>query len=683
MAETTVELIKELFERYRGLPNKHQIVRNSSENTINDAYPLAILKILYGSRLGIKFEKAEEIDEIAKYIVAPQDNGVDMFIETESGDECYYDVIQVKYSALTEAQIKSCYTDMVDAIKSFANDHTSVKPNLRRVIEGTNFQKAYIKNCTYYVFHTGNTKTGTTIKGKVNVCNLVDLDTVLYSQNHTNSENNLKVPCYELKGDAYSGYMPYIPLHDNGDSKDKAYMCSIRGYDLALLCDRFINTTKGRNILFGQNLREGLAKKSRTSPEMIETVKKEPERFWHYNNGITVIAEDIQIEDDEEVGKKKIILKNFSIINGAQTTSTLHEHFQSADMTDEPEEIYGQLKKVYVLARLMEVKESPEFAKNIAIFNNSQNAISDRDKVSTNIEQEKLYNIFLDEMGNTPHIYINTRAGHELPTSPRIEKHQRTTNEELAQLAFAAFLQEPFSAKDKKAKLFSKDDSADEGILINESYDKIFKYKSLENDGKQEDDESKKDSSIKIGVLFEKTKYDIDELLFIKHLYKVARTEKKKQLQKAIDTISEKIQSETDVKKVKTLQDRKQIFQQYSEISSTCMFYCITLYYVLKETFSDKKEGTFDYYKFYNDKTYKEDIIKYFSEKFLGETISIIAEAMNKANAINVGNWVRAKKCQESFKEILNQRLANNMQNLDDLYNEFVSGFMTVSIKEK
>lgn len=681
MAETTVELIEELFKLYRGLPNKHQIVRNNSENTINDAYPLAILKILYGSKLGIKFEKPEEIDEIAKYIVAPQDNGVDMFIETESGDECYYDVIQVKYSALTEAQIKSCYTDMVDAIKSFANEHTSVKPNLRKVIEGTNFQKAYLKNCTYYVFHTGNTKTGTTIKGKVNVCNLVDLDAVLYSQNHPNSENNLKVPFYELKGEAYSDYMAYMPMEGE---KDKAYMCSIRGYDLALLCDRFINTTKGRNILFGQNLREGLAKKSRTSPEMIETVKSEPGRFWHYNNGITVIAEQIEVKDDEETGKKKIILRNFSIINGAQTTSTLHEHYQSADITDDPEQIYSQLKKVYVLARLMEVTKDKDFATNIAIYNNSQNAISDRDKVSTNIEQEKLHEFFLDTMGNTPHVFINIRSGSELPTSPRIEKHQRTTNEELAQLAFAAFLQEPFSAKDKKSKLFTKDNSAEDDVLINESYDKIFKYVSPESEVKQEEDDETEDAvKVKKGVLFEKSKYDIDELLFIKYLYKFARTEKKKQLQKAIDTTSQKIENETEASKIKTLQDRKQIFQQNSEISSTCMFYCIALYYALKETFGDKMESTFDYYKFYNDKTYKEDIIKYFSEKFLSETISIIAEAMNSANAINVGNWIRAKKCQESFKGILNQRLANNLQILDEMYNDFASEFMTVPINSK
>lgn len=50
------------------------------------------------------------------------------------------------------------------------------------------------------------------------------------------------------------------------------------------------------------------------------------------------------------------------------------------------------------------------------------------------------------------------------PSYPRSEKHQSTTNEELAQLAFAAFLQEPFSAKNKKATLFTKDETREEMV---------------------------------------------------------------------------------------------------------------------------------------------------------------------------------------------------------------------------
>ena len=42
---------------------------------------------------------------------------------------------------------------------------------------------------------------------------------------------------------------------------------------------------------------------------------------------------------------------------------------------------------------------------------------------------------------------MHIKRGVRKPSNPMIEKHQEVTNEELAQLAFAAFLQEPFSAK--------------------------------------------------------------------------------------------------------------------------------------------------------------------------------------------------------------------------------------------
>ena len=49
--------------------------------------------------------------------------------------------------------------------------------------------------------------------------------------------------------------------------------------------------------------------------------------------------------------------------------------------------------------------------------------------------------------GEPPHIFVEIRRGQKVPLKPRFEKHQRVTNEDLAQLAFSAFLQAPFKAK--------------------------------------------------------------------------------------------------------------------------------------------------------------------------------------------------------------------------------------------
>ncbi len=669
MANNTKELIHELYEEFRGLPNDYPIVRN---NTENDAFPLAILKLEYGKTLGIEV-KADNIETVAAYVVAPPDSGIDMFIEIEDGDEYYYHIIQVKYSELTESQIKKCYLEMQDTIKNYLKDPNIVKPTLRKVISNTNFADAYKNNCSYIVYHKGTVKEGPTIKNKVSVATTVDLDVILQSINNPNEQQELKVPYDELHADAYNNFIEYTPSdsQNNPIKSDKAILCSIRGYDLAILCDRYYSTSQGRNILFGQNLRESLAKKSKTSKEMKETIDKEPGRFWHYNNGITIIAETIDAKKDEESGQDVIRLTNFSIINGAQTTSTLREYYSEAKQRFD-EEALEKLKQVYVLARLMEITDDKKFGNRIAVYNNSQNAISSRDMVANNPEQNALFERFWDVDGTSPHIYIQVRNGSTKPSHPRIEKHQSTSNEELAQLAFAAFLQEPFSAKNKKATLFTKDDTRDDSILINENYDRIFRYEV----------ESDENGNIKHnqGILFQKTKQEIDEVLFIKHLYRAARTTKKNFLEGKIEQTHAKIKESFDAgdsDKVKQLQDRLAKFQRNKEINNTCMFYCITLYYAIKEEYEKAGEGTFSYSDFYgggNTSTYKSDIISYFADRFLEETISIITELLGAEG--NVGNWVRRATSQKEFKGKLDDKLALGPQ-YGTMYEEFVAKFKT------
>lgn len=47
------------------------------------------------------------------------DSGIDIFIESEDGDEYYYDVIQAKYSKLTEEEIRGCFLNMKESIKQY------------------------------------------------------------------------------------------------------------------------------------------------------------------------------------------------------------------------------------------------------------------------------------------------------------------------------------------------------------------------------------------------------------------------------------------------------------------------------------------------------------------------------------------------------------------------------------
>ena len=95
------KLIEDFYRNFAGLPNDKAIVRN---NIPEDAFTLAILKVMYSEMLGYDIIP-ENIEKISKVIVAPPDSGIDIFIESEDGDEYYYDVIQAKYSKLTDEEI--------------------------------------------------------------------------------------------------------------------------------------------------------------------------------------------------------------------------------------------------------------------------------------------------------------------------------------------------------------------------------------------------------------------------------------------------------------------------------------------------------------------------------------------------------------------------------------------------
>lgn len=65
---------------------------------------------MYGETLDCKISP-ENVDKISK-IVTPPDSGIDLFIETEDGDEYYYDIIQSKYK-LTEEEIRVCFLEIM------------------------------------------------------------------------------------------------------------------------------------------------------------------------------------------------------------------------------------------------------------------------------------------------------------------------------------------------------------------------------------------------------------------------------------------------------------------------------------------------------------------------------------------------------------------------------------------
>ena len=136
--------------------------------------------------------------------------------------------------------------------------------------------------------------------------------------------------------------------------------------------------------LFAINIRGflGVSKKG-VNYEMQQTISKEPERFFYYNNGITVLCDSATNESSR--ARDVLRVYNPQVINGQQTTRVLAENMRLA-------------KKTSVLVKVIQVPRSndisdPHFDQllsKIVAGTNWQNAISQSDLMANDRIQNAL-----------------------------------------------------------------------------------------------------------------------------------------------------------------------------------------------------------------------------------------------------------------------------------------------------
>ena len=628
------ELINEYYEKFKELPNDKPIVRL---NQCNDAFELVVFDTLYGTEKGIDAmeDSISVINELVKYVVAPPDDGVDIVVEHENVDGNNFDFVQVKNAELSDVELKQAFLYMEDSAKRCSKSIETVGDNLKSVLSNTSFSNGDDKNTHYIVVHTGEKNYFKDQKSNWQVITATELELARSNRNVSLP----KVPEEVLESDAFENYTAYEEGAGNS-----AILMNLRAYDLAKMSIKYASSSLGRNVLFGHNLRDSLSdskNKSTTYEGMVETIQNTPEKFWFYNNGITIIAEDFipTINDNKA---EKIVLKNFSIINGAQTTSAFGRFFKEMDNDRKYDDI-EKLKKVYVLTRVLKINDE-EFKSNIAIYNNTQNPITSRDMASNRPEQRTIYQKLLY---GTPNIYMEYRRGTSMPSDVHIYKHQKTTNEELAQLIYAGMERDPFTAKDKKKTLFNRVKSDD--VLINKYYDKIFDPNN--------------------GLLFVKSKEEIDELLFVYYLYKeskkMAIREYKKNIQKQMDNLDK----ETSEQKKKEINKIIERFNLLKAIYNVCAFYCMDYYYAMKEVTGNTDALVFKCGEFYSNLEYQKQLISDFNKLFLRETVKLI---QSKATMASLNTWVRDKKSTEIFNNAANDHLTNNIIDIQNEFEEFM-----------
>lgn len=147
---------------------------------------------------------------------------------------------------------------------------------------------------------------------------------------------------------------------------------------------RLSNVNLDFSVLF-DNVR-WFVTKSKFNNNILKTLEEEPNRFFIYNNWLTLTVKDLDVDDRANLNKRaKFHLGWLQVLNWWQTLRTIH-YFNKKD----PKNILENLSNAQISLRIFKVSSNLELNNKIAEFTNSQNAISNIDLKSLRSEQLQL-----------------------------------------------------------------------------------------------------------------------------------------------------------------------------------------------------------------------------------------------------------------------------------------------------
>ncbi|ARN89127.1 AIPR family protein [Levilactobacillus brevis] len=390
------------------------------------------------------FKDIDLVTEYRNYFVnGSNDGGIDMF---------YYDdksavlgILQTKYSENIDvnsatAEIQKILRT-VDKLQQhdFSNLSQAVKDKFRGLNDGINEDVTYeitlVTTATFdkekVLMNIGSTKS---------FKKSVDFDIV--------DGSDLKQKIYTIENGIQrvdDGKLELINvINQSGRNMEyssnskKGIFVSAKASSIKKLYDLYEN--KG---LFDLNVRKYI-KRTGIDNGIIKTIQKDPTEFWFLNNGLTIATSNYQIDGNV------IHLQDFSVVNGAQTTTLIARNLKNSD--------FAVPVKVIAPATELEGDQQDNFFSGVSEATNSQKPIRPQDLKANTRELRALqrtlkpYNIFLKiKQGIT-----------------ETKKYDTIKIEDMAKLIYSFVNQAPGTARSSVRSLF---ESHYKTIFIIPNYD--------------------------------------------------------------------------------------------------------------------------------------------------------------------------------------------------------------------
>lgn len=158
--------------------------------------------------------------------------------------------------------------------------------------------------------------------------------------------------------------LPSLEIETASDEY-KSYLSYMKGTDLVNIYGRY-----GQK-LFEQNVRTFLQFKGNVNKGLKNTIEFKPEMFFAYNNGITATASEVKMDENGNI----INIKNFQIVNGAQTTSAIYASSVNKKNPIDVSKVSVQMK----LSVVKDPEKQNKFVSDVSEFANTQNKVNKSD----------------------------------------------------------------------------------------------------------------------------------------------------------------------------------------------------------------------------------------------------------------------------------------------------------------
>lgn len=349
-----------------------------------------------------------DIEDIPEYITEYNDKGIDCFVHFEDAKELY--LIQNCYYSDQSNLKREHIADFLLSPVHFLSENSYSRSKILQDIFNT------IKNDKEYTIYLYcyTTKSQHTISN--NILSLFNDSSINYAFNVETKLIDLNEIESIYKGKRFDNVIHFeydievlqkelieqkSEQHDKDNNVDTAYVA----VNVFVIYEMLKKSIEQSYNLFDKNIREYLGIKGtrgKTNKNIQATLLSEVERnrFFYYNNGITIICDDITNPQPKNRKTLRRLVQP-QIVNGCQTVTTIYNTID--DLVQQNKSV-GEVAKAFkhcsILVKIFKVNKSNDAERiiyeNIVKYTNTQTGITAKDFASKDNYFLNLQNDFLE-----------------------------------------------------------------------------------------------------------------------------------------------------------------------------------------------------------------------------------------------------------------------------------------------